>query len=174
MTLSLYDAIIPGYLQIIGAVDHLLDKAEAHCADGKASETELLEWRLIEDMLPFSYQVKSVAEHSIGAIEAVRAGNFSPSLAPPPDSFEALRTKIADARAALQALEPAEVDSFVGQDMAFSFGEMTIPFAAEGFLLSMAQPNFYFHATTAYDILRANGIQIGKRDFLGELRVKAG
>lgn len=174
MSFSLHDAIIPGNLQIIGSVSGLVDKAVAFCADNDRAESDLIQARLAEDMLPFSYQVKSVAEHSRVAIESVRAGNYSPDTGTPPDSFEALKAKLADAAEMLEALDPAEIDGFIGNDMQFSFGEMVMPFTAENFLLSFAQPNFYFHATTAYAILRAEGVQIGKRDFLGQVRIKTG
>jgi hypothetical protein len=74
--------------------------------------------------------------------------------------------------AALSAIEVAEVDSFVGRDMRFAFGNRHLDFTAENFLLSFSQPNFYFHATTAYDILRWKGLPIGKRDFTGKPRTK--
>ncbi|RED17380.1 DUF1993 domain-containing protein [Parasphingopyxis lamellibrachiae] len=172
MSISLYDAVIPANLQIIGSVSGLLDKAKAFCAAESRSEEDMLQAKLIEDMLPFAYQVKAVAEHSLGAIEGVRAGNYSPDLSAPPANFAGLKAKLAAAASALEALDRAEVDAFAGNDMQFSFGEMVIPFLAENFLLSFAQPNFYFHATTAYDILRAEGVSIGKRDFLGQLRMK--
>jgi hypothetical protein len=165
MAITLYDAIIPSFQQILGTMTHLLGKAETHCAD-------LIGARLYEDMLPFSYQVKSTAEHSIGAIEGVRRGSFSPAMAPPPDSFAALNEKIDGAKAALAALDPAEVNGFEGQDMAFVFGESRMDFTAENFLLSFSQPNFYFHAATAYDVMRMKGVKIGKRDFMGRPRFK--
>jgi hypothetical protein len=77
-----------------------------------------------------------------------------------------------DTLAALSAIEVAEVDSFVGRDMRFAFGNRHLDFTAENFLLSFSQPNFYFHATTAYDILRLKGLPIGKRDFTGKPRSK--
>jgi len=81
-------------------------------------------------------------------------------------------TRIAEALAALDAIDAAEVDSFVGRDMRFAFGDRHIDFTAEDFLLSFSQPNFYFHAATTYDILRWKGVPIGKRDFMGRLRRK--
>lgn len=172
MSISLYDAIIPGNLQIIGSVSGLVDKAAAFCAENGRSEEDMAQAKLIEDMLPFAYQVKAVAEHSLGAIKGVRAGNYSPDLAAPPTDFAGLKAKLATAATALEAIDPAEVEGYIGNDMQFSFGEMVVPFTAENFLLSFAQPNFYFHATTAYDILRAEGVAIGKMDFLGQLRMK--
>ena len=168
MPLSLYDAIVPSYRQIIAATSALVDKAAAHETD----DATLIEARLAPDMLPFGYQVKAVAEHSQGAIEGVRAGVYSPSMAPWPDSFAGLKAKLADADAFLAALDPAEIEGFIGQDMRFEFKDRRMPFTAEGFLLSFAQPNFYFHAATAYDILRAQGLAIGKRDFMGMPRIK--
>ena len=76
-------------------------------------------------------------------------------------------------RSALEAIEPAEIESFIGRDMRFEFGARRLEFTAEEFLLSFSQPNFYFHATTAYDILRWKGVPIGKRDFTGKLRLKS-
>jgi hypothetical protein len=121
-------------------------------------------------MHPFAYQVKSAAVHSLGALEGARRGVFTPDRTEPPDSFAALKARITEARSGLQSIEPGEVDGLVGRDMRFSFGERHIDFRAEEFLLSLSQPNFYFHATTAYDILRWQGVPIGKRDFLGRLR----
>ena len=99
MTLSLYSAVVPNYVQILGAVARLLDKAEAHCAETGTDPDDLLKARLADDMLPFGYQVKSCAAHSIGAIEGVRAGVFSPDMTPWPTTFEGLRAAIAEALA---------------------------------------------------------------------------
>lgn len=173
MAFSLHAATIPPFLQILGSVARLVEKAEAHCAERGLPAEELIGARLAPDMLPFAYQVKSTAEHSIGAIEAVRRGVFSPSLAAPPDSFAGLRDKIAEARAALEVIDKGEVDSFVGRDMRFEFKDFRLDFTAEGFLTSFSLPNFYFHATTAYDVLRMKGLAIGKRDFMGQMSVKA-
>ncbi len=173
MAFSLYDATIPSYRQILEAVAGLLVKAESFCAEKGIAPKDLIQARLAEDMLPFAYQVKSTAVHSLGAIEGVRKGVFSPDMTPPPETFAALKTRIAETLAALQAINVAEVDGFVGRDMRFSFGDRQMFFTAESFLLSFAQPNFYFHATTAYDILRWKGLAIGKRDFMGKPRVKS-
>ena len=172
MSFSLYAATVPSYRQILGAVADLLGKAEAFCAEKGVAPREIIEARLAPDMLPFAYQVKSTAVHSLGAIEGVRRGVFSPDTTTPPDSFAALAARIAQAIGVLEAIEPAEVDGFVGRDMRFSFGERHIDFTAENFLLSFSQPNFYFHAATTYDILRWKGLAIGKRDFMGRTRRK--
>ena len=173
MAFSLYAATVPSYLQILGAVSGLIDKAEAFCTEQKIAPADLIQARLAEDMLPFAYQVKSTAVHSLGAIEGVRQGVFSPDMTPPPDTFAALKARLAQATSALQAVKPAEIESFIGRDMCFKFGERRIDFTAENFLLSFSLPNFYFHAATAYDILRWKGVKIGKRDFMGRLAIKS-
>jgi uncharacterized protein len=173
MSFSLYEAIIPSYRQILGAIGGLLGKAESYCAEQKLPPEEIIQARLAADMLPFAYQVKSTAVHSVGAIEGVRKGVFSPDMTPPPQTFSALKTTIADALAALEAIDAAEIDAFLGRDMRFAFGERQVNYTAENFLLSFSQPNFYFHAATAYDILRWKGLPLGKRDFVGRVRLKA-
>ena len=172
MPFSLYAAVVPSYLQILRSVAGLLDKAELFCSAQGIAPEELVQARLAADMLPFAYQVKSTAVHSLGAIEGVRRGVFSPDMTKPPGTFAALKTRIADTLGAIEAVDSAEVDGFVGRDMRFAFGERHLDFSAENFLLSFSQPNFYFHAATAYDILRWKGVQIGKRDFLGRPRAK--
>jgi hypothetical protein len=172
MEFSLYDATVPSYRQILEAISGLLRTAEAFCAEKGIAPQDIIQARLAQDMLPLAYQVKSAAVHSLGAIEAVRRGVFSPDMTPPPDNFAALNARLAATLAALEAIEAAEVDAFVGRDMRFAFGDRHIDFTAENFLLSFSQPNFYFHAATTYDILRWKGVPIGKRDFIGKLRSK--
>ena len=173
MALSLYDVTIPSFRQTLGAIAGLLVTAESFCAEKGFAPQDIIEARLAEDMLPFAYQVRSTAVHSLGAIEGVRRGVFSPDMTPPPQTFTALRSRIAETLAALEAIQPAEVEAFIGRDMRFEFRERRLEFTAENFLLSFSLPNLYFHAATAYDILRWKGAHIGKRDFMGKLRLKA-
>ena len=172
MNFSLYAATVPSYRQIVGSVSGLLARAEEFCKEKGIAAEDMIQARLAQDMLPFAYQVKSVAVHSLGAIEGIRRGVFSPDMTPPPDTFGALNERIARTLAGLEAIDAAEVDAFIGRDMRFAFGDRHIDFTAEEFLLSFSQPNFYFHATTAYDILRWKGVPLGKRDFMGRLRKK--
>ena len=172
MAFSLYAATIPSYQQILGSVSGLLATAETFCAEKHLEPEEIIQARLAPDMLPFAYQVKSTAVHSLGAIEGARCGTFSPDMTPPPETFAALKARIAETLSALETIEPSEIESFIGRDMRFVRGEHQLNFTAENFLLSFSQPNFYFHATTTYDILRWKGVRIGKRDFTGKLRLK--
>ena len=172
MAFSLYAATVPSYVQILNSVSGLIDKAESFCTEKGISPHDIIQARLAHDMLPFAYQVKSVAVHSLGAIEGVRKGVFSPDMTQLPETFAALKARISQTLAALEAIDAAEIDAFSGRDMRFTFGERCLEFTAENFLLSFSQPNFYFHAATAYDILRWKGLPIGKRDYAGRLRLK--
>jgi len=173
MAFSLYDATIPAYRQTLGAVAGLLVTAEALCAEKQLAPEDIIAARLAEDMLPFAYQVKSTVVHSLGSIEGVRRGVFSPDMTPPPQTFAALKARIAEGLSALEAIQPSEIEGFIGRDTRFEFREHRLEFTAENFLLSFSLPNFYFHAATAYDILRWKGARIGKRDFMGRLRLKS-
>jgi hypothetical protein len=172
MAFSLYAATVPSYLQTLGAVSGLIDKAESFCSEKGLAACELMQARLAEDMLPLAYQLKSTAVHSLGAIEGLRRGVFHPDMTPPPQEFATLKARIATAIQALEGVDSAEVEGFVGRDMRFALGERHFDFTGEDFLLSFSLPNFYFHASTAYDILRWKGVALGKRDFMGRLRLK--
>lgn len=172
MSFSLYAATVPSFRQVLGGVSGLLRTAHTYCAERNIAPAELMQARLAPDMFPFCFQVKLTIGHSIGAIEGIRQGTFSPDTSPASESFDELRHQIDAANDALARVAPADVDGCIGRDMQFVFGERRLPFIAEDYLLSFAQPNFYFHATTAYDILRMKGLPIGKRDFIGRLRLK--
>jgi hypothetical protein len=172
MAFSLYSATVPNYLQVLGSVSGLLLKAEEFCNSKGIAPADIILARLAEDMLPFSFQVKATTMHSLYAIAAVRQGVFVPDRSPLPDTFAALKVQVADTLAGLQSIKPEEIDAFVGRDMRFSYGDRHMDFLAEDFLLSFSQVNFYFHAATAYDILRWKGVAIGKQDFVGRIRLK--
>ena len=98
---------------------------------------------------------------------------FLPPSGKPDLDYAALQALVAEARNELTALTPEAVGALAGRDVTFKLGERALPFTAEGFLMSFSLPNFYFHATTAYDILRHKGAPLGKRDFMGRLKLKA-
>lgn len=172
MTLSLYDATVPSFLQQLRALDGLIAKAEAFCAAGHASEAEIQEAR-IADMLPFSWQVRWGPAHSSKAIAACRSGGYSPDLTPPAATFAEQRAQLAEAIADLEATSRDALNALAGQTVLFSIPGrgVEMPFTAADFLLSFSLPNFYFHVTTAYNLLRARGLEIGKRDYLGQPRL---
>jgi len=127
---------------------------------------------LFADMQPLRFQAVSVAHHSIGAIEGARQGRFGPPSATPEPGYAGLQKIVADALSALNQLTPEDVNGLEGRDVVFQVGDFKLPFTAENFLFSFSLPNFHFHATTAYDILRSNGVPLGKRDYMGKLRLK--
>lgn len=169
MTLTLHEAVVPTWLQILRSGKTWLTKAR----DSGQAEDALISACLIDDMLPFAYQVKSMGVHSRGAIEGVRAGLASPDMTPPPDSFAGLDADLDRAIALLEGLSPDELEDCAGRDMVFEVRQFRREFTVRDFLLSFSQPNFFFHATTAYGILRMKGVALGKLDYIGEMRIKA-
>jgi len=168
----LYDATVSPFLRMLAALDALLDKAAAHCAREGIAPEELITARLAPDMEAFAYQIKSTAIHSAGAIEGIKRGTFTPDRSAPGETFDALKARLAATRAALDALAPAEVEDLADRPMKFEVGRHFAPYTGSSFLLHFSKPNFYFHATTAYDILRHMGLDIGKIDYLGKLDLR--
>jgi hypothetical protein len=172
MAFSLYDATVANYLQILGAVGGFLEKSLTHFREMCIDPAEIVETRLTPDMLPFRFQIVSVAHHSRGAMEAAKNGVFAPSSAKRDLDYAALQALVAEARNELSVLTPEAINALVGRDVTFKVGDRALPFTTEGFLMSFSLPNFFFHATTAYDILRHKGAPLGKRDFMGKLKLK--
>jgi uncharacterized protein len=173
MAFSLYDATVANYLQILEANIIVLEKSLAHFHEKGIDPAEVVETRLAPDMLPFHFQIVSLAHHSRGAMDAAKNGVFVPPTAKANHDYAALQALVTAARDELAALTPDSVNAYVGRDVIFKIGDRALPFTAEGFLMSFSLPNFFFHATTAYDILRHKGAPIGKRHFMGKLKMKA-
>ena len=173
MAIPLYDVSVASFLQVLGGAATFLEKGRAHFEAKGISLPELVETRLHPDMLPFRFQVVAVAHHSLGAMKGVQAGVFKPPSGPMDHDYAGLQKLLAEARDGLQTLSRDEVDALQGKDVIFQIGDMKLPFTAEGFLMSFSMPNLYFHATTAYDILRMKGAPLGKRDFMGPMRMKS-
>ena len=174
MTVSLYHATVPAFVQTLRATIGWLGKAEDFTRQSGATEAEAMAANLAPDMFPFNRQVRACAMHSQGAIEGAFKGVFAPDLSPHPESFAGLVERLQEALAYLEALDIDAVDALDGKPMRFEFKDTVIPFAAQDFLGSFSLPNFYFHTTTAYAIMRSRGVELGKRDFLGQLRVAPG
>ena len=170
MPLSLHAAFVPTCLQILGSTKAIVEKAKVFCEEAGLAQEQLIFARLAEDMLPFNYQVKSTVVHSVSAIKSLERGVFLPDTNRPPETFELLSSMLDKAVEDLTKLTEGDLEKYIGKEMSFEFKEFKVPFTAENFLLSFSQPNFFFHATTAYDILRENGLKIGKIDFMGEMR----
>jgi hypothetical protein len=173
MAISFYDVSVASYLQILGAVSGFLAKGREHCTKNGIDLKDVVETKLIADMLPFRFQVVSIAHHSLGAIQGIEKGVFGPPNAPPDLDYAALEKLVADARAGLQQYKREAIEALESKDVTFKIGERAMPFVARDFVLSFSLPNFYFHSATAYDILRMKGTPIGKRDFMGMPRIKS-
>ncbi|MEQ9315540.1 MAG: DUF1993 domain-containing protein [Henriciella sp.] len=172
MSLSLYEAVVPPMRQTVGSIQAVLDKGAAHCAETGGKADDLLTECIHETMLPLTFQLNSVIHHSIGAIEGVAAGEFNAVSGLENHDYAGFQAALEDTAKKLAAVKADDLNSHAGKDVVFRFREMAMPFTAEGFLLSFSKPNLYFHATTAYDILRMKGVPLGKRDFLGALQLK--
>ncbi len=172
MSVSFYESSITAYLQTLGGVANVLARGEQHALEQELDLEELVRFRLRDDMLPFSFQVISVWHHSMGAINGLKAGEF----APPPKlsgmDYGKLRGLVTEAQEALQAEVPEEIEALADKPLLFKMGSTEIPFVASDFIQSFSLPNFYFHATTTYTILRIHGVPLGKMDYLGAFRVQ--
>jgi hypothetical protein len=173
MALSLYDVSVATYLQILGSASRFLAKGREHLEKNGVDLHEVVETRLYPDMLPFRFQIVSVAHHSLGAIRGIESGVFTPPPAAPDLDYAALEKLVGDARSSLEQYTREAIEALENKDVQFKLGERGMPFVARDFVLSFSLPNFYFHATTAYDILRMKGVPLGKRDFMGIPRIKS-
>lgn len=171
MALSFYDSSIASYVQILGGVNVALEKARAMAEVGDLDLEALINFKLHEDMLPLSFQVISVWHHSYGAMRGLAEGLFEP----PPNlgelDFAALQGLVEQATDFCKNSDPAEVEALSGRPMLFRMGKTELPFTTDTFLMSFSLPNFYFHATSTYCILRHHGVPLGKLDYLGRLRM---
>jgi hypothetical protein len=172
MGLSLYDATVPTFLQITGAVEGFLAKGAAHFKEKGGDVNEMFDARLFTDMAPFKFQIQAMAHHSLGALRSIQSGQAGPPAPIAATDYAGLQKHITETREALQKVKPDEVNGCEGKDVVFTIRDTKLPFTAEGFLQTFSLPNFFFHATTAYDLLRNKGVPVGKRDFLGRMRLK--
>lgn len=170
MPVLLDDMVVPVHKQMLEALSGLLVKAEAHCRDQGIEETAITRARLADDMWPFAKQVFECGHHSARAIAGIRAGVFEPELGEVADDFASLHAEVAESLSLVSAMTPGELDAIAEREMLFRFGQSGMTFTVETFLTSFSLPNFLFHHATAYDILRQQGLAVGKRDYLGQLR----
>lgn len=172
MATSFYDLSVACFAQTLTAVAGFLDRSRRHYIDIGRDPNDLTTCRLVEDMASLKFQVIAVAHYSVGAIRGIEGGVFEPPKASRPLEYRELEETIQRARKALELLDRKQIDDLANRDVLFQSGDVSLPFTADSFILSFCLPNLHFHATTAYDILRVNGAPIGKRDYMGRLRVK--
>lgn len=165
-TFSMYTASIPVFKQILGAQLALLEKAEAHVAEKKIDPQALLQYRLFPDMLNFTRQIQIACDFAKGAAARL-GGQDVPSYEDNETSFAELKARIEKTLHFIESVPRSAIEGSEGRAITTGSGEKTKHFMGAVYLFHYALPHFYFHATTAYDILRHNGIEIGKKDFIG-------
>jgi hypothetical protein len=165
--MSFYDASVPAFLQILGSLSGILTKAETHCATKNIKPEVLLSARLYPDMLPLSKQIQLVCDFSSKACARLAHVDV-PSVPDTETTFEELRQRLAKTSDYIKKFTPAQFEGADVREVTFPAGaDKTLTLKGQHFLNRVAFPNFYFHAATAHGILRHNGVEIGKRDFLG-------
>ena len=166
MSLSLYQASVPGFIRGLSVLAALLEKGAAHAAANGIDPATLVNARLAPDMYPLSGQVQRASDASKFAVQRLSLVE-SPKFPDEETTFEQLQKRVADTIAYLRAVPASALDGAEARSITLSFGEFKPQFQGDAYLLTFALPNFYFHVTTAYDILCHVGVPIGKLDFLG-------
>jgi uncharacterized protein len=167
MPVSMYHASVPVFLQLLGGLKGVIEKAEAHATVHKWDENTILNERLFPDMFTLARQVRQASEHALGAGRA--AGVPVPELPAIDNSYAEMKTRIDKTIDFLKGLRPNQLDGKEDSQVTITQGGQPRNFRAQTYLYHLAMPNFYFHTTTAYNILRSLGIEIGKRDFMGQM-----
>jgi hypothetical protein len=167
MAITMYHASVPVFLQHLGGLKGVIEKTEAHAAAKKIDPAVLLNWRLAPDMFQFARQVRQASEHAFGAGRA--AGVEVPKLPDIDTSFEEMKGRVDKTIAFLKTLKPEQLDGKENSEITVTVGGQPKPFKAQNYLYHFAMPNFYFHLTTAYNIVRGVGVEVGKRDFMGQM-----
>ena len=167
MTISMYKASVPIFEQFLMSLSAVLDKAAAYAEAKKVEPAVLLNTRLAPDMFPLVRQVRAATDHAISACGRL-AGADMPSFSDTEATIPELKDRIAKTIDFLKGLKPAQIDGSEDKEIKIKFPSgATREFTGQSLLLTGSLPNFYFHCTTAYDILRHCGIELGKRDFMG-------
>ncbi|MDE3240098.1 MAG: DUF1993 domain-containing protein [Paracoccaceae bacterium] len=162
----MYDHIVPPFTRSLKALDAILTKAEAHCTARKIDPAVMLSMRLFPDMLPFTRQILIACDHAKGA-SARLAGAEVPSFPDTEVTFADLHARIAKTLDFMGGFKAEDYTGAAERTITVKAGPRELSFRAPVYLSSYAVPNFYFHMTTAYAILRSNGVELGKVDFLG-------
>ena len=166
MTISMYQAIAPRLANILGNLSNILDKAQAHIDARKIDVSVLMDCRLFPDMFPFSKQVQ-IACDKTRSVVARLAGVEVPFYKDDEKTLAELKQRISKTIAFIQSVPPERIDGTEDKEIVLPVAGKETRYKGMQLLLGHSIPNVYFHAATAYNILRHNGIEIGKRDFLG-------
>ncbi|GHA01324.1 hypothetical protein GCM10008090_08070 [Arenicella chitinivorans] len=168
---TFYDLSIGSYKQAIDGMITVMNKGAEFAAENNLDPDNFVKARLHENMLPLLFQVNCVEVHTLGALSGIESGVFTPPSTTEQRDYSGLQAMLIQTKSELETLDPSHVENLSGKSMIFKFKDYELPFTAENFVMSFSLPNLYFHTTTAYDILRHNGVPLGKADFLGRMRI---
>jgi len=168
MTLSMYQASIPVFVRGLKNLSTILTKAEGYATEKKIEPAVLINARLFPDMFPLSRQVQIACDSAKGCAARL-AGVEVPSHPDTETAFPELQARVKKTIDFIQSVDAKKIDGSEGRDISLKAGPRELKFKGQGYLLTFVLPNFYFHTTAAYAILRHNGLNIGKMDFLGEV-----
>ena len=166
MSLSMYQASIPVFVRMLGNLSKILDKAAAHAEVKQIDPTIFVNGRLSPDMFPLSRQVQ-IATDVVKGCAARLAGISVPSYEDNETTFIELQARIAKTKAFIETVNAGQVDGSEERPITLKFGSKELHFLGQPYLLDFVLPNFYFHVTTTYAILRHSGVDVGKTDFTG-------
>jgi hypothetical protein len=167
MTVSMYKISVPIFVQFLTSLSTVLDKAAAYCEAKKIEPSALLNARLFPDMFPLARQVRAATDHAVNATARL-AGVDPPASGNTEASFAELKQRVDKAIAFIRDFKAAQIDGSEEKAIKITFPSgATRDFTGQSLLLNNSLPNFYFHCTTAYDILRHCGVELGTRDFMG-------
>ncbi len=166
MNISMYQASSPRFVNTLRNLSGILDKAQAHAEARKIEAAILMNARLFPDMFPVKRQVQIACDTAKGAVARL-AGVEVPKHEDTEESVAELKARIDKTIAFVESLKPAQVDGSEEKDIHLKLGSREVDWKGMQYLLGFALPNFYFHVVTTYDILRHSGVDIGKRDFIG-------
>lgn len=171
MAITLDQVFVPACLQMLGSIPGVLNKAQAHAQEFGISEAEMLGSRLAETMWPLANQIHAMWMHSAYAVRQVKSGTFHPSFKDVPTSWAEMKAMLSTTEAELYEQKPGALDLIANEPVDFVVGKNQVfKYTTKTFLLGVSMPNVYFHATTAYGILRMKGVKLGKFDFLYDKR----
>ena len=168
MALSMYQASVPVFVKTLGNLSAILDKAASYAAAKKVDESVLLGLRLAPDMFSLARQVQQATVHAKGAAARL-AGLEPPAIDSAGESIAQYKACIDQVIDFLNTLKPEQIDGSEGRDVTLKVGPNSVAFKGQTYLLHFALPNFFFHVTTAYGILRHGGVEVGKKDYIGQV-----
>jgi len=166
MTISMYQASAPRFVNTLKNLSAILDKAQAHAEAKKIQPPVLLNCRLYPDMFPMKRQVQVACDTAKGAVARL-AGVEVPKHEDTEETFAELKVRIAKTIEFVETIKAAQIDGCEEKNIHLKLGSREIDWKGMQYLLGYALPNFYFHVVTAYDILRHNGVELAKRDYIG-------